>query len=65
VDEIINNIVKQAEPLLKEKGERAFSPLMGEVMKVLRGKVDGKILSSKLQAAIKKILSKENQEEKR
>jgi hypothetical protein len=43
VDEIIDNIVKQAEPLLKEKGERAFSPLMGEVMKVLRGKVDGKV----------------------
>jgi len=65
VDEIINNIIKQNEALLSDKRERAFSPLMGEVMKVLRGKVDGKILASKLQAAIKKFLSKENQEEKR
>ena len=65
VDEIINNILKQHEALLTDQRERAFSPLMGEVMKVLRGKVDGKILASKLQEAIKRYLSNENQEEKR
>jgi len=64
VDEIINQILKQQEAVLTEKRERAFSPLMGEVMKVLRGKVDGKILASKLQEAIKKYLE-EHQEERR
>jgi len=56
VDSIINDILKQHESLLKEKRERAFSPMMGEVMKVLRGKIDGKILANKLQEAINKYI---------
>jgi len=56
VDSIIYDILKQSDPLLKEKRERAFSPLMGEVMKVLRGKVDGKILATKLRESINNYL---------
>ena len=35
--------------IIKEKGNDSFSILMGEAMKQLRGKVDGKIVSDKIQ----------------
>ncbi len=45
---IIDKIIAANAAMIAEKGERAFSPLMGEVMKALRGKVDGALLSDLL-----------------
>jgi glutamyl-tRNA(Gln) amidotransferase subunit E len=44
--------------LVKSKGERAVAPLMGLVMKELRGKADGSIVSAILKKEIQNILSK-------
>ncbi len=63
LDKIINTVVMQSEALLKEKGDRAFSPLMGEVMNTLRGKIDGKIIATKLKEAISKYLPKKSEAE--
>lgn len=63
LDKIINKVVMQSEALLKEKGDRAFSPLMGEVMNTLRGKIDGKIIATKLKEAISKYLPKKSEAE--
>ena len=52
LDEIIKKAIKKNEDLIKEKGERAFKPLMGEVMKSARGKIDGGVVSSKLKEAL-------------
>ncbi|MCS7122299.1 MAG: Glu-tRNA(Gln) amidotransferase subunit GatE [Archaeoglobaceae archaeon] len=58
VDEIIEKIVESKKDLIAEKGEAAFKPLMGLVMKEVRGKVDGKIVAEKLLSAIRKVINK-------
>ncbi len=49
---IIAGVVKRNKQVVREKGDRAFSVLMGEVMKLARGKVDGKKVSKMLKQAI-------------
>jgi glutamyl-tRNA(Gln) amidotransferase subunit E len=49
---IISEVVKENTQLLKSKGETAFGPLMGEVMKKVRGRVDGEVVSKVLRASI-------------
>ncbi len=56
VDSIIERIVKEKMDLIAERREKAFKPLMGLVMKELRGKVDGRLVAEKLKSAIDKIL---------
>ena len=53
---IINEIVKNNLPLIKEKEMRAIGPLMGEVMKKVRGKIDGAVVSKELENSIIKAL---------
>ncbi len=57
VDAVIDGIVREKEDLIRERGEAAFKPLMGLVMKELRGKVDGRIVSEKLRKKIGELLS--------
>jgi len=56
---LIDSIIGRSGELIGEKGEAAFSPLMGEVMAVARGRADGglvsRILKEKLSAALKKV----------
>ena len=54
--QIIWQIVKTNEPMLKEKGMRAMGPLMGLVMKQVRGKIDGSIVSKELERILKQAL---------
>jgi glutamyl-tRNA(Gln) amidotransferase subunit E len=51
----IREVVRKNEPLVKERGERAFSVLMGEVMRLARGRVDGKKVSKLLKQAIEDV----------
>lgn len=53
LEKVIAGVVDRNRRLIEEKGDRAFSVLMGEVMKLARGKVDGKKVSSLLRAAMK------------
>lgn len=54
--EIIEGVLKRNEALIQGKGDRAFSVLMGEVMKLARGKVDGQKVSKLLRRALDKNL---------
>lgn len=57
VEAAIEALVARESKLVHERGEAAFSPLMGEAMKELRGKADGalvaRVLRLKLDEAIK------------
>jgi glutamyl-tRNA(Gln) amidotransferase subunit E len=58
VTKAVHAIVASKVDLVKSKGERAVAPLMGLVMKQLRGKADGSIVSAILKKEIQNILSK-------
>ncbi|MFX1571286.1 MAG: Glu-tRNA(Gln) amidotransferase subunit GatE [Promethearchaeota archaeon] len=53
---IIVEIVDKNTKMIKEKEMRAKGPLMGEVMKKVRGKIDGAIVSKELESTIKEKL---------
>jgi glutamyl-tRNA(Gln) amidotransferase subunit E len=57
VAKIIQAIVSDKIDLVRSKGERAAAPLMGLVMKELRGKADGALVSAILKKEINNILS--------
>ena len=42
---VIDELLRKSEALVKERGEGAFSPLMGELMSLVRGKADGGLVS--------------------
>ena len=50
---LITEIVEKNTILIKEKEMRAKGPLMGEIMKKVRGKIDGAIVSKELDNSIK------------
>ena len=52
LEKIIAGVVQRNKALIQEKGDRAFSVLMGEVMKLARGRVDGQKVSRLLKQAI-------------
>ncbi|MDD2756856.1 MAG: Glu-tRNA(Gln) amidotransferase subunit GatE [Methanothrix sp.] len=57
VEKAVRAIVAGKVDLVRSKGERAAAPLMGLVMKELRGKADGSIVSAILKKEIQNILS--------
>lgn len=57
LDRFIEKLVQEKRDFIAERGEHAFRPLMGLVMKEFRGKVDGKVVAEKLRNAIAKVLS--------
>ena len=48
IEKIIKEIIILKKDVIEEKGQESFSILMGEAMKKLRGKVDGKKVSDKI-----------------
>ncbi len=58
LDDFITRLIEEKRDFIAERGEGAFKPLMGIVMKEFRGKVDGKIIAEKLREAIRKELEK-------
>jgi glutamyl-tRNA(Gln) amidotransferase subunit E len=48
LDQIIDEVINNGAALIQEKGDQAFSALMGDVMKKVRGKIDGKTVSARL-----------------
>ncbi len=57
LDSFIAKLIEEKADLIAERGEGAFKPLMGLVMKEFRGKVDGRIIAEKLKKAIRDSLS--------
>ncbi len=59
LEEIIEEVIKENYNLIEERGMGAFSPLMGHVMKRVKGKIDGKTVSEVLRKKInEKLISK-------
>lgn len=58
VEKAVQAIVASKADLVRSKGERAAAPLMGLVMKELRGKADGGMVSAILKKEIQNILNK-------
>lgn len=56
LDAFIAKLVEEKRDFIMERGEHAFKPLMGLVMKEFRGKVDGKVIAEKLKNAIGEVL---------
>jgi glutamyl-tRNA(Gln) amidotransferase subunit E len=54
---IIRTIVSERKDFVRAQGARVLGPLMGVVMKELRGKADGKFISTLLEQEIQKVLS--------
>jgi glutamyl-tRNA(Gln) amidotransferase subunit E len=52
VESMIESVIKERQDFVKEKGMAAVGPLMGVVMKEVRGKVDGKTLSEILKQKV-------------
>lgn len=59
---IIQETLMKNRDLMKKMGQRAFQALMGEVMKIVRGKVDGKKVSTMLKDMLDKFLKEEGKE---
>jgi glutamyl-tRNA(Gln) amidotransferase subunit E len=59
VEKFIEKIVHSKKDFIREKGARAVGPLMGVVMKELRGKVDGKVINELLEKKVKEVLTAE------
>jgi len=55
-EEIIKRIVIKREKIIKTNGFECFNTIMGEIMKELKGKVDGKTISKLLRVELNKIL---------
>jgi len=55
--EIVDRIVRERAEFIKERGNSATGPVMGVVMKEVRGSVDGKIVNQVLREAISRVLN--------
>ena len=56
LERIVDEAIKRLSHKVKERGEKAFGPVMGEVMKVVRGKVDGAKVSELVRKKIREFL---------
>jgi glutamyl-tRNA(Gln) amidotransferase subunit E len=52
LDRIVEEIVAANRDVIRKRGESAFSPLMGDVMKVVRGRRDGQDVAAALRRSI-------------
>ena len=57
LESIIHRIIADRSEFVEQKGRAALGPLMGVVMKEVRGSVDGKIVSELLKKGIDAALS--------
>ncbi len=53
---LCDRIVKEREAFIRDRGKASLGPVMGIVMKELRGKVDGKVISEILAERIERLL---------
>jgi len=53
---VVREVAESMARLIEERGERAFGPIMGRVMKKLRGRVDGALVSKLVMEEIRRRL---------
>jgi len=56
MESVIDKVVQSRKDFIRERGLRAVKPLMGAVMKQLRGKADGELVNSILKEKITAIM---------
>jgi glutamyl-tRNA(Gln) amidotransferase subunit E len=56
LSKIVEKIVQESKELIKEKGERSFSILMGKIMNIVRGRVDGAKVGTLLKKRIENVI---------
>jgi glutamyl-tRNA(Gln) amidotransferase subunit E len=57
VEAIVHRVVTEREEFARQRGMAALGPLMGVVMKELRGSVDGKVVSDAVRQELERLLS--------
>ena len=57
IKQVIHKILLERRDFIKQRGPEALGPLMGLVMNELRGKADGKLISTILQEELTKLIS--------
>jgi glutamyl-tRNA(Gln) amidotransferase subunit E len=55
LDAVAERVVRANATMVHERGEAAFSPLMGDVMREVRGRRDGKEVADALRRAISRL----------
>lgn len=60
VRNIVEAVISSRRELISQRGEGAFSPLMGEVMRELRGRADGALVSRVLKEALARSANQSN-----
>ncbi len=58
VEALVEEVVSRNTELIRERGERAFGALMGDLMREVRGRADAKLVAQMLRERIKKELEK-------
>lgn len=53
---LVNQVIEEHKQMIKEREMRAMGPLMGELMKEVRGKIDGALVSTELKNQLLKII---------
>ncbi len=56
LDSIIDEAISRLSEKIRERGDRAYGMLMGEVMKEVRGKIDGSIVSERVRKKLEEFL---------
>jgi glutamyl-tRNA(Gln) amidotransferase subunit E len=56
LEEIVERVVQERADFIRERGEAALGPVMGVVMKEVRGRIDGQIVADLLKRSIGKVL---------
>jgi glutamyl-tRNA(Gln) amidotransferase subunit E len=56
LDDLIVNTIERLKTRLLEKRDKAFNIVMGEVMKTVRGSVDGKLVAERVKLKLKEVL---------
>ncbi len=57
LDRIVEQVVDANREMIRERGEAAISPLMGDVMRIVRGGSDGKAVAEALRRSIERLRS--------
>jgi len=57
LEKLVDQVISEKMPLIREKGERAFSPIMGEVMGKVRGRIDGKLVAEVVRKKLQDVIS--------
>ncbi|MEM0368187.1 MAG: Glu-tRNA(Gln) amidotransferase GatDE subunit E, partial [Desulfurococcaceae archaeon] len=57
LDALIVNVINANRDKLLARSDKAFTIVMGEVMKTIRGKIDGKIVAERVKIKLREILN--------